>query len=110
MTQVVGEPFANLVDAASLLETYKHPTDAIEFLDTRVRAVPWDGEARMRLGRVGDRGAELLRAVAQANDVAYDTRVSAARALGEAKAGPLAGTSAELILLSSAAVAVAPVD
>ena len=108
MTQVAGEPFSNLVDAASLLETYKHPGEAVEFLETRVRAVPWDGEARMRLGRVRvaagrerDRGVELLRAVAQSNDVAYDTRSSAARALGEAKAGPLTGTSAELILLAS---------
>ncbi|MDP8982529.1 MAG: hypothetical protein M3O35_18280 [Acidobacteriota bacterium] len=115
MTQVAGEPFANLVDAASLLETYKHSAEAVEFLDIRVRAVPWDGEARMRLGRVRiaaglerDRGVELLRAVALSNDAAYDIRANAARALGEAKAAPLAGPSAELILLASATIA--PVD
>jgi hypothetical protein len=62
------------------------------------------GRVRVAAGRERDRGVDLLRSVAQSSDAAYDTRANAARSLGEANAGPLTGTSTELILVASAAI------
>jgi tetratricopeptide (TPR) repeat protein len=107
MTLVVGEPFENLADAAALLSKNGHPAEALPFLTDRVRAVPWDFAAKVQLGKLllstgkdRDQGIQMLKAVAESNDAPYETRATAARFLGESKAGPLATSSAELNLLS----------
>ena len=53
MALVAGEPFANLMDAAALLNKSGHPTEALEFLKQRVQAVPWDLDARAQLADAG---------------------------------------------------------
>jgi len=98
MTMVVGEPFENLTDAAGLLARTGHTAEALPFLTDRVRAVPWDFEAKVQLGKLKD--PAMLRTVAESNDARYETRVEAARFLGESKASPLATNCAELNLLS----------
>ena len=98
MTLVVGEPFEHLADAADLLIRTGHPAEALPFLTDRVRAVPWDFEAKVQLGKLND--VSLLRAVAESNDAKYETRADAARFLSESKATPLTTNSAELNLLS----------
>ena len=111
MTLVVGEPFENLADAAELLSRTGHPGEALPFLTDRVRAVPWDFAAKAQLGKLlastgkdRDHGVQLLRATAESNDAPYETRVAAARSLGESKAVPaLTTASAELNLLSGSA-------
>jgi tetratricopeptide (TPR) repeat protein len=108
MTLVVGEPFENLADAAELLSKTGHPAEALPFLTDRVRAVPWDLPAKAQLGKLlvstgkdRDQGVRMLRATAESNDAPYETRVAAARFLGESKAVPaLTTASAELNLLS----------
>lgn len=46
MALVSAEPFAGLTPAARLLERFGHRTEAAEFAARRVKAVPWDAEAR----------------------------------------------------------------
>ena len=105
MTLVVGEPFETLADAADLLSRTGHPAEALPFLTDRVRAVPWDFDAKAQLGKLllannKDQGVTMLRAVAESNDAKYETRVAAAKSLGESKATPLATNCAELNLFS----------
>jgi tetratricopeptide (TPR) repeat protein len=105
---VVGDPFENLADAAELLSKTGHPGEALPFLTDRVRAVPWDFTAKAQLGKLlvstgkdRDQGIRMLRATAESNDAPYETRVAAARFLGESKAVPaLTTASVELNLLS----------
>jgi hypothetical protein len=49
MTLVSGQPFENLETAAALLEKAGRHAEAAEFLASRVRAVPWDAPAAVRL-------------------------------------------------------------
>ncbi len=108
MTLVVGEPFENMADAAELLSKAGHPAEALPFLTDRVRAVPWDFAAKAQLGKLlvstgkdREQGVRMLRATAESNDAPYETRVAAARFLGESKAVPaLTTASVELNLLS----------
>jgi hypothetical protein len=105
MTLVVGEPFENLADAADLLGRTGHPAEALPFLTDRVRAVPWDFAAKAQLGKLlistsKDQGVAMLRGAAESNDAKYETRVAAARILGESKAAELTTNCAELNLLS----------
>jgi hypothetical protein len=107
MTNVAGEPFENLTEAGRLLLRKGHAAEATEFLKARVQALPWDEAAKALLGRAtADTG--LLATVAGSSAAPYSARVEAARSLREAKAIPLKTSSAELNLLSSAAIA--PLD
>jgi hypothetical protein len=87
MTLVADEPFEDLEAAADLLEKYGHKTEARVFLSERVKAVPWDFRARVKLGDA---------AVAGAPDAPYALRAQAALLRPAAKTG-----SAELDLLAS---------
>jgi len=49
MTLVSGEPFSALDPAAALLQKNGHLAEAAEFLDTLVKAEPWNTDARTRL-------------------------------------------------------------
>jgi tetratricopeptide (TPR) repeat protein len=49
MILVSGEPFSALDPAAALLQKKGHTAEAAEFLDTLVKAEPWNTEARTRL-------------------------------------------------------------
>jgi predicted Zn-dependent protease len=108
MTMVTGEPFLSQMDAAALLTRMGHLKEAVPFLEERVKAVPWDVDARVRLAKAQG-SAEALKAVAEAAGASYEARVQAARALGEMKAGPVAGP-AELALLSSGLIAPAAAE
>jgi hypothetical protein len=68
---VSSEPFVDLLPAADLLEKYGHKSEAATYIEDRVRAVPWDAEARLRLGRD-------LTAIVTSPNVAYRIRVDAA--------------------------------
>lgn len=50
MTLVADEPFQDLLPAADLLIRTGHKAEAREFLEARVKAVPWDPESRVKLG------------------------------------------------------------
>ncbi|HUB83073.1 MAG TPA: hypothetical protein VMB03_29940 [Bryobacteraceae bacterium] len=93
MQLVADEPFEDLIPAANLLEKYGHPSEAAEYIQARVRAVPWDYEARVRLGR------DLNAIVADA-DAPYSIRAEAATRGG-------AGGTGELALLARGHIAAA---
>jgi tetratricopeptide (TPR) repeat protein len=103
MNRVAGEPFENLGAAGDLLVKMGHPAEATEFYALRVKAVPWDAGARLKLAKAEvaansgkSEAIPLLTAVASSPSADYSTRVAAATSLAPAKA-PAAGLgSAEL--------------
>ncbi len=96
MTLVANEPFEDLEPAADLLSKYGRTTEARQFLSERVKAVPWDLGARVKLGDAS---------VAAAPEAPYSLRAQAALLKPAAKTG-----SAELDLLASGAVAPAAAE
>lgn len=91
MALVANEPFEDLEPAADLLNKYGRKTEARQFLSERVKAVPWDFGARVKLGDA---------MVAAAPEAPYALRAEAAMLKPSSKAG-----SAELDLLASGAIA-----
>jgi Flp pilus assembly protein TadD len=49
MVLISGEPFSGLDPAAALLERTHHPAEAAEFLETMIKAEPWNADAKRRL-------------------------------------------------------------
>jgi hypothetical protein len=109
MTQVSGEPFDHLREAAALLSKFGRHTDAAAFLADRLRAAPWDLDAlqqwsgaQLAAGTDSQAARMALVQVAASPVVVYDKRVEAAQALA---GGPAPGEleSAELELLAAGA-------
>ncbi|HXE89455.1 MAG TPA: hypothetical protein VNK82_00675 [Terriglobales bacterium] len=107
MTLIGGAPFENLEPAAALLARFGRHAEAAEFRSQRVRAVPWDAEARSRqaeslLAASGQRDPafKLLASVVQKPSLPYGTRVAAARAWERADGGPLDAGATELTELA----------
>ncbi len=96
MTLVANEPFEDLEPAADLLSKYGRATEARQFLSERVKAVPWDCGARVKLGDAS---------VAATPEAPYALRAQAALLKPAAKSG-----SGELDLLASGAVAPAAAE
>jgi Flp pilus assembly protein TadD len=86
MPLVSGQAFETLIPAADLLEKYKRTAEAAVFLQQRVRAVPWDAEARLRLARLHGDAVEL-QSIAANSTAPYQTRAAAAEACGAANPG-----------------------
>jgi hypothetical protein len=93
----VPSPFVNTDYAASLLEKNHHPAEAIPFLQSLVKSVPWDSSYRFRLAQAElssnarDKAQLDLLTVARDTSAPYDLRIQAARALT-----PLISQSVEL--------------
>ena len=103
MDRVAGEPFENLVAAGDLLVKMGRPAEAVEFYARRVKAVPWDADARLKLAKAEEaansdrsQAVQLLTSVASSPSADYALRASAAEALAEAKASAPTLGSAEL--------------
>jgi tetratricopeptide (TPR) repeat protein len=112
MALVAGEPFANLSDAGSLLAAHGHPAETVALFSERLKAAPWDSEARLRLAQAElaanesrDHAVQLLNALAADSGAAYTARADAAAALAPLhEATPNLG-SAELNLLAASKTA-----
>jgi predicted Zn-dependent protease len=98
--------YADLDAAASLLESKKHPAEAIQFLKPLAESSPWNAEYRVRLARAelavdpNQAAAWSSLATAAANPRApYDVRLAAAQAL-HGRGAPDTG-SAELAALAA---------
>ncbi len=109
MTLVAGTPFENLMDAGNLLATHGHPAEAIEFFSERLKAAPWDSEARLLLAKAelaaaqkSDEAAHALQALAADSHADYSLRTKAAEALAPLHAPAHNLGSAELNLLAAA--------
>ena len=106
MTLVVEDGFETLPPAAELLGKYGKTAEAADFLRKRVRAVPWDAAAKVRLAGTlpsGDAVRErLLASAVTDSQAAYEFRAEAARMGAGRGLASLSGT--ELALLSLAVV------
>ena len=69
MTLVADDPFQDLAPAADLLTKTGHKAEAREFLEARVKAVPWDLESRVKLGDASP---------GRSQEAVYEVRVKAA--------------------------------
>jgi tetratricopeptide (TPR) repeat protein len=100
---ISGAAFSTLEPSAALLERTGHAVEAVAFLADLVKAEPWNWEARERLAadRADASSVDALIIIAKSTEATYATRVAAALGLRKMKAAPLAGTDAELVLLSS---------
>ncbi|HWB83525.1 MAG TPA: hypothetical protein VG675_05265 [Bryobacteraceae bacterium] len=106
MTLVSTGGFDTLLPAAELLAKYGKAADSEDFIRRRLKAAPWDSEAKVQLARtIGTGSTErtgLLEAAATDPQAAYYLRAEAARL---SSPQPITGTSGtELALLSSSAV------
>jgi hypothetical protein len=112
MALVVEDGFETLLPAAELLRKYGQPAQSEDFLRRRMKAVPWDSDAKVHLaGTLAAGSAErdqLLAAAATDPEAAYELRAEAVRLDAP---NPLAGVSGtELALLSSAHIAPADAE
>src|SRR5208337_610675 len=103
MNRVAGQPFENLAAAGDLLVKMAHPAEATEFYALRVKAVPWDDDARLKLAQAEaaantqrNDAIQLLISVASAPIENYARRASAAESLAALKAPASSLGSAEL--------------
>jgi Tfp pilus assembly protein PilF len=96
MTLVADEPFQDLEAAADLLNRTGHQAEARQFLEARVKAVPWDFRARVKLGDASVAGAPAA---------PYELRAQAAALKPGGKTG-----SAELDLLAGGTIAPAAAE
>ena len=107
MALVLEDGFDTLLPAAELLAKSGKTAEAADFIHRRVKAVPWDSEAKVQLARTMPSGAAarepLLAAAATDNQAPYRLRAEAARMSAP---HPLAGTAGtELALLTSRTIA-----
>lgn len=105
MNLVAGEPFETFVAAADLLTKHGQPQEAIPFLRDRLRATPWDAEARLKLGKLlaGAERTAVLNEVVADTHANYGWRVEAAKALSPGGAAS-APAGSELAILSAGAI------
>jgi tetratricopeptide (TPR) repeat protein len=103
MNRVGGESFENLVAAGNLLVKMGHPVEATEFYGMRVKAVPWDADARLKLAQAEaaantqrNDAIQLLTSVASSPSASYAKRASAAESLAALNAPAASLGSAEL--------------
>ena len=106
MNRVAGQPFENLAAAGDLLVKMGHPEEATEFYLMRVKAVPWDDDARLKLAQAEaavktqrNDAIQLFTALASSPNAGYAKRASAAESLAALKAPAPSLGSAELAWL-----------
>ncbi|MBI1355624.1 MAG: hypothetical protein GC160_14900 [Acidobacteria bacterium] len=103
------DPFAQHLAAGELLLRYGAYARAATLLDARVRAAPWEGEARLRLAQAQagagrrDEAVAGLQALARSPTIAYGVRAEGALALRELGAPAAWLDSAELDRLATGA-------
>jgi tetratricopeptide (TPR) repeat protein len=108
MASVAGNPFQNLVDAGRVLADHGHPVEAREFFSERVKAVPWDLNARLLLGKAelaanqnNTKAVQLLEGLAVNPQADYGLRIQAAEVLAPLHVHSQDLGSSELNLLAT---------
>ena len=100
MSMLSGEPFETLTAAASLLARFGASSEAAMFYEERVKAAPWDGQAREHLAELRYNAPDLT-ALAKGVYALYTVRSDAAVALRRAGGATLGSGTGELDLLAS---------
>ena len=112
MSLVVEDGFETLLPAAELLGKYGKTVEAAEFIRRRMKAVPWDAEAKVQLARSMATGSaertQLLAAAVTDSEAAYTLRAAAARLAAPHAVAAVSGT--ELALLSAGKIASDPAE
>ena len=107
MALVLEDGFDTFLPAAELLGKYGKTAEAADFIRRRIKAVPWDSEAKVQLARTMPSGAAgrepLLATAVTDNQAAYRLRAEAARMSTPRSMAGMAGT--ELALLAAREVA-----
>lgn len=108
MTLIAGNPFETLMNAGNLLAGHGHSAEAAEFFSQRVKAAPWDLEARLQLAKAklaanrnNSEAAKLLEGLAGNRQTDYGLRVEAATALAPLHVSGIELGSSELKLLAA---------
>jgi predicted Zn-dependent protease/Flp pilus assembly protein TadD len=108
MTLIAGNPFQTMVDAGSLLAGHGHPAEATEFFSERVKAAPWDLEARLLLAKAelaanrnNGEAAQSLKGLAGNPRADYGLRVETATVLAPLHINGEDAGSSELNLLAA---------
>ena len=103
MNLVAGQPFENLTAAGDLLMKVGHPAEAADSYGLRLKAVPWDADAQLKLAQAEaatnterNDAVRLFTALVSSPNAAYAKRASAAESLGGLKASAPGQVSAEL--------------
>jgi len=103
MNLVSGQPFENLTAAGDLLVKMGQPAGAAQFYSMRVKAVPWDADARLKLAQAEaavntrrNEAIQLLTPLVSSPNAAYAERAAAAESLAAFKAPVPSQVSAEL--------------
>ena len=103
MNLVAGQPFENLTAAGDLLMKMGHPAEAADSYGLRLKAVPWDADAQLKLAKAEaaantqrNDALRLFTALVISPSAAYAKRASAAESLGALKAPAPGQVSAEL--------------
>ena len=103
MALVLEDGFDTFLPAAELLGKYRKTAEAADFMRRRIKAVPWDSEAKVQLARTMPSGGAarepLLTAAVTDAQAAYRLRAEAARLSSPRSLAGVAGT--ELALLAS---------
>ena len=106
MALVVEDGFDTLLPAADLFGKYGKTTEAADFIRRRIKAVPWDSEAKVLLARTMPPGAAgrepLLASAVTDTQAVYRLRAEAARLASPPSLAGMAGS--ELALLASRAI------
>jgi len=93
MNLITGAPFESLLLSARLMQRFDHSAEADEFLTTRLRAVPWDFDARLESARLKKGGLPAIAADAHAP---YTIHAAAAGTDPAAAAARITDASARL--------------
>lgn len=110
-----SDPYSNTDAAAALLETSKHPAEAIPFLSALVQSVPWNPACRLRLAEAQSTSGDTTKAadglIAVVNDsmapyrlrlqAAQDFRALLPQAMASASAATTRFASEELNFIAS---------
>ena len=103
MNLVAGQPFENLAPAGDLLVKMGRPAEAAQFYRLRVKAVPWDADARLKLAQAEavanaqrNDAIQLFTSLVSSPSAAYAKRASAAESLAALQAPAPGQGSAEL--------------
>ena len=102
MNLVSGEQFETFVPAATVLAEHGRTAEAIPFLRDRLKAAPWDDEARLQLARLlsGDEQRAVALQLVHDGDAIYRNRSAAALMAVD----PSADVKTELGLLQRGAI------
>jgi tetratricopeptide (TPR) repeat protein len=101
MTLATEEGFDTLMPAAEILAKHERTDEAAAFFRQRIKAAPWDAEAKVKLAHILPSNSvernQLLASVLADSQASYKLRAESARMAGSQSLAAVAGTELELL-------------